>query len=61
MLDDVLELKSRRRFVWLGRSGDMINIAGKRASLAYLNHQIASIPGVVAPFSSCRTRTLPGR
>jgi acyl-coenzyme A synthetase/AMP-(fatty) acid ligase len=47
MLDDVLELKSRRRFVWLGRSGDMINIAGKRASLAYLNHQIASIPGVV--------------
>jgi acyl-coenzyme A synthetase/AMP-(fatty) acid ligase len=46
-LDDVLALKSPHRFVWLGRSGDMINIAGKRTSLAYLNHQITSIPGVV--------------
>ncbi|UZR30012.1 AMP-binding protein [Methylococcus mesophilus] len=45
-LDDVLELRSPQRFVWLGRSGDMVNIAGKRTSLAYLNHQIASIPGV---------------
>ncbi|WP_223163429.1 AMP-binding protein [Methylococcus geothermalis] len=46
-LDDVLELTSPQRFVWLGRSGDMINIAGKRTSLAYLNHQIAAIPGVL--------------
>ncbi|WP_198321383.1 MULTISPECIES: AMP-binding protein [Methylococcus] len=46
-LDDVLALKSPQRFVWLGRSGDLVNIAGKRTSLAYLNHQITSIPGVV--------------
>ena len=25
----------------------LINIAGKRSSLAYLNHQLAAIPGVV--------------
>lgn len=46
-LHDELELRSPERFVWLGRSSDLINIAGKRSSLAYLNHQIASIPGVV--------------
>jgi acyl-coenzyme A synthetase/AMP-(fatty) acid ligase len=26
---------------------DLVNIAGKRSSLAYLNHQLNSIPGVV--------------
>ena len=31
----------------LGRHADLINIAGKRTSLAYLNHQINAIPGVV--------------
>ncbi|MDD2769445.1 MAG: AMP-binding protein [Methylococcus sp.] len=46
-LDDMLELQSPERFVWLGRSSDMINIAGKRTSLAYLNYQVSSIPGVV--------------
>lgn len=30
-----------------GRDADMVNIAGKRSSLAYLNHQLAAIPGVV--------------
>jgi acyl-coenzyme A synthetase/AMP-(fatty) acid ligase len=30
-----------------GRAADMVNIAGKRNSLAYLNHQLAAIPGVV--------------
>jgi acyl-coenzyme A synthetase/AMP-(fatty) acid ligase len=29
-----------------GRHADLINIAGKRASLAYLNQQLGAIPGV---------------
>ncbi|MBV9725743.1 MAG: beta-hydroxyacyl-ACP dehydratase, partial [Gammaproteobacteria bacterium] len=28
------------------RTSDLVNIAGKRSSLAYLNHQLNSIPGV---------------
>lgn len=46
-LSDVLELQSPTRFALLGRHADMVNIAGKRTSLAYLNHQLNSIPGVV--------------
>ncbi len=46
-LSDVLELQSPTRFALLGRHADMVNIAGKRTSLAYLNHQLCSIPGVV--------------
>ncbi|GAB3492185.1 hypothetical protein GCM10027399_10700 [Curvibacter fontanus] len=46
-LSDVLELQSPTRFALLGRHADMVNIAGKRTSLAYLNHQINSIPGVL--------------
>lgn len=34
-------------FVLLGREADVVNIAGKRNSLAYLNHQLTAIPGVV--------------
>ena len=34
------------RFLLHGRQGDLINIAGKRTSLAYLNHQLTAIPGV---------------
>jgi len=45
-LNDVLELHSPSTFVLLGRHADMVNIAGKRTSLAYLNHQLNSIPGV---------------
>ena len=46
-LGDVLELQSPTRFALLGRHADLVNIAGKRTSLAYLNHQLNSIPGVV--------------
>lgn len=46
-LGDVLELHTPTRFALLGRHADMVNIAGKRTSLAYLNHQLNSIPGVV--------------
>ncbi|MFP5418774.1 MAG: AMP-binding protein [Gammaproteobacteria bacterium] len=34
------------RFLLHGRHGDLVNIAGKRTSLAYLNHQLNAIPGV---------------
>ena len=34
------------RFLLHGRHADLVNIAGKRTSLAYLNHQLNAIPGV---------------
>ena len=54
-LNDVLELResasvdapSATRFVLHGRSADMVNIAGKRTSLGYLNLQLNAIPGVI--------------
>jgi acyl-coenzyme A synthetase/AMP-(fatty) acid ligase len=46
-LYDVLEVTAEDRFVLHGRVTDLVNIAGKRSSLAYLNHQLNSIPGVV--------------
>jgi acyl-coenzyme A synthetase/AMP-(fatty) acid ligase len=44
---DVLELTEGDRFLLHGRMADLVNIAGKRSSLAYLNHQLNSIHGVV--------------
>lgn len=46
-LSDIIELLPARRFLLQGRHADLVNIAGKRTSLAYLNHQIAAVPGVV--------------
>ncbi|MDA8093106.1 MAG: AMP-binding protein [Betaproteobacteria bacterium] len=46
MLGDVIELDSPTRFRLLGRHSDMVNVAGKRSSLAYLNHVLAGIPGL---------------
>jgi acyl-coenzyme A synthetase/AMP-(fatty) acid ligase len=46
-LYDVLELTGPDRFLLHGRVADLVNIAGKRSSLAYLNHQLNSIPGVL--------------
>ncbi len=46
-LGDVLELAPDGRFLLLGRIGDLVNIAGKRNSLAFLNHQLLAIAGVV--------------
>jgi len=43
---DVLEMTAPGRFLLHGRVSDLVNIAGKRSSLAYLNHQLNSIPGV---------------
>jgi acyl-coenzyme A synthetase/AMP-(fatty) acid ligase len=44
---DVLELTQGDRFLLHGRTADLVNIAGKRSSLGYLNHQLNSVRGVV--------------
>ncbi len=44
---DVIEITSEDRFLLHGRMADLVNIAGKRSSLAYLNHQLNAIPGVL--------------
>ena len=46
-MGDVLELIGADRFLLRGRLADMVNIAGKRSSMAYLNHQLTGIPGVI--------------
>lgn len=46
-LCDELEPLDAERFLLRGRLADLVNIAGKRSSLAYLTHQLNSIPGVV--------------
>ena len=46
-LGDVLEPVAEDRFLLQGRTADLVNIAGHRSSLAYLNHQINAIPGVL--------------
>ncbi len=45
-LNDVIEPLADGRFILQGRTADMVNIAGKRNSLGYLNHQLTSIAGV---------------
>jgi acyl-coenzyme A synthetase/AMP-(fatty) acid ligase len=46
LLADVIELAAQDRFVLHGRTADLVNIAGKRTSLAHLNYHLNSIPGV---------------
>jgi len=46
-LSDIIEILADRHFLLHGRCTDQVNVAGKRSSLAYLNHQITAIPGVV--------------
>jgi acyl-coenzyme A synthetase/AMP-(fatty) acid ligase len=45
-ISDVIASLDASHFRLLGRSADMVNIAGKRSSLAHLNHQLGAIPGV---------------
>lgn len=47
LLSDAIELHDSERFVLLGRIADLVNIAGKRASLAHLNHHLNAIDGVL--------------
>ena len=46
-LADIVGLLPDGRFELHGRHADMINLAGKRTSLAYLNHQLRAIGGVI--------------
>ncbi len=46
-LSDLIELLGDGRFLLHGRHADLINIAGKRTSLAYLNHQLCAVDGVL--------------
>ena len=46
LLSDVIELRDQTRFLLHGRIADMVNVAGKRTSLAHLNHHLNAIDGV---------------
>jgi acyl-coenzyme A synthetase/AMP-(fatty) acid ligase len=46
MLQDVLELRDDGRFIVRGRNADMVEVGGKRASLADLTRRLLSVPGV---------------
>ncbi len=45
-ISDNLEVLNKEQFLLQGRAADLVNIAGKRSSLEYLNHQLNSIPEV---------------
>ena len=46
-MNDVIEVIGDDRFLLHGRMADMVNIAGKRNSLAYLNLQLTAIANVI--------------
>jgi acyl-coenzyme A synthetase/AMP-(fatty) acid ligase len=46
LMCDVIEIAGAEEFLLHGRTADMVNIAGKRSSFAYLNSQLHAIPGV---------------
>lgn len=46
-MSDVIEMVGEDRFLLHGRKADLVNIAGKRNSLAYLNLQLTAIDGVL--------------
>jgi acyl-coenzyme A synthetase/AMP-(fatty) acid ligase len=46
MLQDVLELREGDRFVVRGRNADLVEVGGKRASLADLTRRVLAVPGV---------------
>jgi acyl-coenzyme A synthetase/AMP-(fatty) acid ligase len=46
-LADLLIPVGADRFVLEGRTADLVNVAGKRSSLAYLSQQLCAIPGVL--------------
>lgn len=46
VLQDILEIRADGSFTVTGRNTDMVDIAGKRASLADMNRRLGAIPGV---------------
>lgn len=47
LLNDLIAPQGSHRFELLGRGTDVINVAGKRSSLAFLEQQLLNIPGVL--------------
>ncbi|MCL2344765.1 MAG: AMP-binding protein [Desulfobulbus sp.] len=47
LLNDVIQIEGDGRFRLLGRNSDIVNVAGKRNSLASLNQILTHLPGVV--------------
>ena len=47
LMPDIVELVGDRQYRWLGRHTDMVNIAGKRGSLADINNRLRELDGVV--------------
>lgn len=47
LLSDAIELNDSERFLLRGRIADLVNVAGKRTSLAHLNHHLTAIEGVL--------------
>jgi acyl-coenzyme A synthetase/AMP-(fatty) acid ligase len=47
VLADVLEVVDAETFRLLGRSNDIVNVAGKRSSIGHLNFHLNSIEGVI--------------
>ncbi len=47
LLADVIELRNSQTFLLHGRTADLVNIAGKRTSLANLDYHLNSIEGVL--------------
>ena len=43
---DILDVIDSSTFALQGRRGDLMNVAGKRTSLAYLNHELSCVEGV---------------
>jgi len=46
-MNDVIEMTGTNRFLLHGRMADMVNIAGKRSSLTWLNQQLNDIEGII--------------
>lgn len=47
LLQDIVELLPSQRFILCGRNSDLLEIAGKRASLGDLTRRLLAVPGVV--------------
>jgi acyl-coenzyme A synthetase/AMP-(fatty) acid ligase len=50
LLQDVLEVGAEGRFTVIGRNSDLVEVAGKRASIADLTRRVTGLPGVEDAF-----------
>lgn len=47
LLNDLITPHGAQRFALQGRGNDVVNVAGKRSSLAFLEQQLLAVPGVL--------------